>query len=258
MNKNSSSRAAIQRRADYLPNTLQEEFIVPLLKTAIESHLTNLELSSPKENRGILKVLDAGCGRQPFRHFFATPVFQYYSLDVQNHKDTHLDYVGALDAELPPELMAAGPYDFILCTEVLEHVADWDSAFSNLSHILALDGEILLTCPHFYPLHEQPHDYWRPTRHAIAHFAKLHGLEIHKFEALGSSWDILGTLLANQSLRACNSHYSTRLWTKVTRLARSVLIKLLTSRRLQSKVKDTNLLYISNFAILRRISSSDS
>ena len=89
--------------------------------------------------------------------------FDYTGADVQQNKAATVDFVAAIDQPLPPQLAGAGPFDFIVCTEVLEHVADWEMAFRNLRSLLAPGGRLLITCPHFYPLHETPHDYWRPT-----------------------------------------------------------------------------------------------
>ena len=246
-------RSSAKRRPNYVPAGPQEAFIVPLLKNAIESRLESLTETAGGSKGRRLRVLDAGCGRKPFRHFFEDAVFDYYSFDVQSHPDEVIDFNGALDSELPTSLIEAEPFDFILCTEVLEHVADWDKAYSNFSQLLASGGKILITAPHFYPLHEEPYDFWRPTRHAIVFFAKRHGLELHEFVALGDSFDILGTLLARQELRARENHcFWDRQCAKVARLVKEWLRKLLTSRHLQKHVVDVGSLYISNLAILQK------
>lgn len=201
--ENSNFRSdQIKRRGDYNPSGPQEAFIVPLLKEAIETRLEKLSsrLSDSQDKK--LRVLDVGCGRQPFRDFFPISLFDYRSFDVQNHDGQPLDFVGPIDGELPDDLASEEPFDFILCTEVLEHVADWNKAFQNFAQLLAPGGELLLTAPFFYPLHEQPYDYWRPTPFAIKFFAKKHGLEVFENESLGSSLDIVGTLLARQELVA--------------------------------------------------------
>ena len=252
-NNNEPERAGCERRPDYVPTSPQEAFIVPVLKQAIESRLKSLAASGGESKGPRLRVLDAGCGRKPFRHFFDESAFDYNSFDVQTHADDSLDFIGPLDAELPSELADAEPFDFILCTEVLEHVADWDKAYSNFSSLLAPGGEILVTAPHFYPLHEEPYDFWRPTRYAIAFYAERHGLELHEFEALGDSFDILGTMLARQELRA-KDHYRfwDRQYAKVARVVQEGLRRLLTSRHLQKHVVDLGPLYISNLAVLRK------
>jgi SAM-dependent methyltransferase len=251
-NKHNAKRSGAKRRPDYVPAGPQEAFIVPVLKKAIESRLKALASSAGGAKGRRLRVLDVGCGSKPFRHFFEEPRFDYYSFDVQAQADDSLDFIGPLDAELPGQLVEAEPFDFILCTEVLEHVADWDKAYRNFALLLAPNGEILLTAPHFYPLHEEPYDFWRPTRYAFAYFAERHGLEVQDFEALGDSFDVLGTLLAKQNIRA-REHlcFWDRQYAKVVRFAQEKLRKLLISRYLQNHVVDHGSLYISNLVILK-------
>ena len=52
-----------------------------------------------------------------------------------------------------------------------------------------------MTCPMFYPLHEEPYDFWRPTLHALDYFARRAGLRVVERQGAGDAWDILGTLL---------------------------------------------------------------
>lgn len=255
MSEHSHDRSKVTRRADYVPTGPQEAFIVPLLKGAIESHIDEMISHASHTSDKVIRVLDSGCGRQPFRSFFEGSNFKYHSFDVQSHEDTKLDFIGALDSDLPQELLAEPLFDMILCTEVLEHVADWDKAFHNLSRLLSTKGEILLTCPYFYPLHEEPYDFWRPTGHAIRFYAQRHGMRVHDFKALGDSWDVLGTLLARQKLKARQYQLIPRVCAKAARIVRALLLKLLTSRLLQNQVIDTGNLYMSNLAILRKTDS---
>jgi SAM-dependent methyltransferase len=179
------------RRADYLPGSPPEEFIVPLVRERIEAALLADLPSAPRV------VLDFGCGRQPFRRLLEGPASVYVSADVTQTPEGAVDVIAAIDAPLPKELLARSPFDFILCTEVLEHVADWASAFANIAVLLKPGGRVLLTCPHFFRLHEEPYDFWRPTLHALKHYANAHSLKVVRQEAAGDGWDVLGTLLAS-------------------------------------------------------------
>ena len=58
-------------------------------------------------------------------------------------------------------------YDVIICMSVLEHVFDYQQAIRNLHTALKPEGSLLVSLPVFYPLHDEPHDYWRFTEHAI-------------------------------------------------------------------------------------------
>ncbi len=60
--------------------------------------------------------------------------------------------IACIDEPLPAELLNQGPFQFVLCTEVLEHVADWPMAFKNLASLMSSGGHLLITCPFFYPV----------------------------------------------------------------------------------------------------------
>lgn len=55
----------------------------------------------------------------------------------------HEDFAGSVTA-LP---FAAGSFQFCLCTEVMEHVADDEKGFSELARVLAPRGLLLITTP---------------------------------------------------------------------------------------------------------------
>ena len=59
-----NGRPEIERRPDYLPRSPQEEFIVPLLKVAIEVQIDRL--LSPGQSRMRRESLTQGAGRSHF------------------------------------------------------------------------------------------------------------------------------------------------------------------------------------------------
>lgn len=187
------ARPHLDERADYVPRAAPERFIVPLLAREIGSRLRG---SMPAVSPGD-RALDVGCGRQPFRRELERAGLRYVGLDTQQNADCPVDVVAAIDRPAPPELLALAPFRFILCTEVLEHVADWEGAFENFGRLLGPGGRVLITAPHVYPLHEVPYDFWRPTTFALEYFARRHGLRVVEAARLGTGWDVLGTVLAS-------------------------------------------------------------
>lgn len=178
------------RKKEYVPQCPQEEFIVPLLKESIETNIRYII-----EQNNIKKVLDVGAGSMPFKNFVENLNVNYYSLDPNENQNPN--FIGEIDGDISEVIKKNGKYDFIICTEVLEHVANWDKAFKNLFDLLSEDGFILLTAPHFYSLHEVPYDFWRPTPYAFSYFAEKNNLKVLKIDLIGSFWDMLGTLIAN-------------------------------------------------------------
>lgn len=58
-------------------------------------------------------------------------------------------------------------YDIILCLNVLEHVFEYEKAINKIWTALRPRGTALISVPTFYPLHDEPGDYWRFTEHAL-------------------------------------------------------------------------------------------
>jgi SAM-dependent methyltransferase len=58
-------------------------------------------------------------------------------------------------------------FDIIICMNVLEHVFSYEVAIKNIRRALKPHGTAIFFLPAFYPLHDQPHDYWRFTEYSI-------------------------------------------------------------------------------------------
>lgn len=242
---------AIGQRATYdqRPGTA-DAFIVPVLRDAIERAIAECGASSPAGSR----VLDLGCGRQPFRALLERQGYHYTSCDVMQNADGTVDHLCAIDGVLPPSLTSLGPFELLLCTEVLEHVADWTSAFAHVAALAAPGGRVIFTCPHVYPLHEEPYDFWRPTPYALYHFAAAHGFIVDRFEPAGDGWDVLGTVLG--SLRVTGRP---GIVGRIARLGacavKRLVLEALRRGTVRAWVGAGGPWYLSNVAILRRCQS---
>jgi|SRR5215472_16690541 len=71
--------------------------------------------------------------------------------DVDVFSDAH---------ELPFD---SGVFDCVLCTEVLEHLADPARALSEIHRVLRNGGRAFLTTPFQYQAHQRPFDFFRFT-----------------------------------------------------------------------------------------------
>lgn len=242
------STRTTQHRERYVPAWGPEQFIVPLLDGRIR------ELFSRYGSRpaSAARALDVGCGAQPFRSMIESTGYSYASVDVVQNANGNVDFIGAIDEPLPVALASEAPYDFLLCTEVLEHVVDWPMAFANLTRLLAPDGRLLATCPHFYPLHEVPYDFWRPTPFALRHFAAKNDLEVEVLEQGGGPWEVLGTLLGEAHAYPSTRRFSDRCLAWLGRQARRALLRVLQSGWLPSRVELRGPYYLSNVAVFRK------
>lgn len=245
-----SNRPVLVEKQSYNTTLPVEHFIVQLLKSQIESTLEALPAQAG------YKVLDLGCGGQPFRYLFEKKFHTYVSADAQNPLGI-VDHVIEIDKELPEAMLQSGPFDFILCTEVMEHIADWEMAFKNFSRMLNPGGRILITCPFFYILHEQPYDFWRATPYVLKHYAQRHNLKEIRMEMLGDTWDVLGTVLgaSYNDVYVIKGGFTAKIVRKVFESLLRSFFKILKNGWLQSLISLDNKyhpIYLSNFALLEK------
>ncbi|QDU87234.1 Methyltransferase domain protein [Pirellulimonas nuda] len=240
----------VYRRSDYSAGVRRPDcFIVPLLRREIEQTLESLSTAGPKQ-----RLLDVGCGEQPFRPLAQRLGFHYASFDVLQNIRGDVDELGTIDGDLPASLSARGPFDLLLCTEVFEHVADWKAAFANLYSLLAVGGRVLMTCPFVYRLHEQPYDFWRATPHAIAWHAQHAGLTVERIEQLGGGREALGTMLASVTFKPATRGPLSWMVTGAARLLKHASHEALRSGWMTRFTEPSGggLIYQSNLAVLRR------
>ena len=236
------------RRADYEVAPPQDMFIVSLLNENINEILSTYAKSGKTQPC----VLDVGCGSQPFRKNLEMLGYKYTSLDAEQNQERTVDIVCLIDKSLPSEIAHCEKFDFILCTEVMEHVADWHTAFSNLVQLLAPEGRLFITCPYIYQLHEEPYDYWRPTPYAFQYFAEKYQLKIICQSNAGDAWDVLGTVLANFQTEPATDQLPHRILNKLVSKGHQILLNMLLSGRLQNSIKVKSKLYQSNIVVFEK------
>lgn len=114
-----------------------------------------------KSARG--KVVDVGCGAQPYRSLLS-PGVEYVGLDIVEANE-HFGYEAPdtlhFDGKQWPA--AAKEAQLVLCTEVLEHTLDPRAFLREAFGALTPGGHLLLTVPFAARWHFIPYDYWRFT-----------------------------------------------------------------------------------------------
>lgn len=198
------------------------------------------------------RVIDIGCGEQPLRKLVESEGATYVGFDVEQNAQASVAIIGFIDRGLPvPWPDAHHVYDVVLCTEVLEHVADWDIAFMNLRSLVAPRGRVILTVPFVFPLHMEPLDYFRATPHTIERLAGRHHFAIDELLKLGNARDVIATALDDVSILPNQPTWVPRVAAKVLRTGRKSLVKLIQRDALWSLVQVNSNMYLSNAVVLR-------
>ena len=134
---------------------------------------------------------DAGSGDAPYRELFAH--CDYVTADWENSPHASApaaNIVGSLK-EMP---VADGSFDAVLCTQVLEHVADPIEVLRELHRIIRPGGRLYLTVPLVGELHEEPYDFFRYTPYGLGHLLTTAGFAVDSLSARNSYFTTLGSL----------------------------------------------------------------
>lgn len=107
------------------------------------------------------RLLDIGCGAKPYR-VLATGVGDYVGADIAPGPE--VDHVLVPGQPLP---LQDASVDAVLCTQVLEHVRDFDQLWREVLRVLRPGGRLILTIPFMFNEHGSPHDYRRLSRHGL-------------------------------------------------------------------------------------------
>ncbi len=124
-------------------------------------------------------TLDLGAQAGPYAAHFPRRV----GLDL--HHAPGIDVVG--DARALP--IRDNVFEVLLCTEMLEHVTEPQTAIDEMYRVLEPGGLLVLTTRFLLPIHDAPHDYFRFTKYGLRHLLK-------RFEIveLQEETDSVGTL----------------------------------------------------------------
>ena len=137
------------------------------------------------------KILDIGAERCPFKHYFQK--MSYFSLDIKQNKDKTIDFIGDLNQGLPE--IKDKSFDYILCTQVLEHIRRPEKAFQEFSRILKKGGRLFLTTHMCYDEHMVPNDYFRFTRYGLKYLGESNGFFLEHIKAQGGIFQVIARIV---------------------------------------------------------------
>lgn len=123
------------------------------------------------EGAGVL--VDLGCGEMPYRPLFAPRVSRYIGADLPRNPqaDVSLDESGRAD-------IADASADWVLSSQVLEHVPSPTDYLAEAHRLLKSGGTLLLSTHGYWMYHPDPTDYWRWTRDGLVRQIEAAGFEV--------------------------------------------------------------------------------
>lgn len=139
-------------------------------------------------------LVDVGCGDVPYYYIYKDIVTDNICIDWES-ADTvkFLDHVVDLNNGIIP--LNSNSADTVLCTDVLEHISNPESLFSEMTRVLNINGKLILTVPFMYWIHTAPHDYHRYTKFKLQDFCNKNGLDVLSLEEYGGLPEIIYDLI---------------------------------------------------------------
>jgi ubiquinone/menaquinone biosynthesis C-methylase UbiE len=117
-------------------------------------------------------LLDLGCGDSPYRFLVNEQTTKYHGIDI--HESSKFDYVRSdifhFDGQKIP--FEDKYFDIIICTEVLEHVLEYQTLTNEVYRVLKPGGSALFSIPWSARYHYVPYDFFRFTPSALEHVFK--------------------------------------------------------------------------------------
>jgi glycosyltransferase involved in cell wall biosynthesis/SAM-dependent methyltransferase len=133
-------------------------------------------------------LIDLGSGYSPYRPLFSNAK-KYVAIDLARDRNSHV----VADVQALP--IASEVADSVVCTEVLEHVADADRVIEEVIRILKPGGNVLVTAPMSWNLHYEPYDFRRYTSYGLWQLLDRYGLEIMETRRIGGLFSLVGSRL---------------------------------------------------------------
>lgn len=93
--------------------------------------------------------------------------------------------------------------DTVLLLNVLEHVLNAEAALSEIARVLKPNGTLILEVPYLYPLHDEPWDFRRLTRHGLMQLLTNNHLTLTVFQASGKPIETSCLLMNIAISKAC-------------------------------------------------------
>lgn len=131
------------------------------------------------------RIIDIGAGSCQYKNYFKKA--KYFSQDIINNKKKSINFV--CEAKSIP--VENNSFDYILCTQVLEHLSEPHLVIKEFFRILKKGGGVFLTTHMAFEEHMIPADYFRFTRYGLRYLAESNGFKVEKIEPQGGRFIVL-------------------------------------------------------------------
>lgn len=137
------------------------------------------------------RILDVGCGQQPYRGLFEDRCKEYIGCDLSPKLE------GIIACPADKLIFTSGSFDAVVCFQVLEHVREPWRVMEECKRVLKPGGILMVTAPFIFSYHASPQDFYRFTHEGLQYLAERCGFEVTWIEGQCTSLPTLCLLLNN-------------------------------------------------------------
>jgi SAM-dependent methyltransferase len=154
------------------------------------------------------RLLDVGCGSRPFADLLDAHSDRSLGIEIDAERygrpsssaEGMIACGGNRQPGRLPDAWASGlrlpfrdaSFDTAVSFQVLEHVPQPARMLVEIRRVLKPEGVLVLTAPHIWGIHEEPHDYYRFTPYGLRYLAEAAGLEVDSVIPLAGFWVTMG------------------------------------------------------------------
>jgi SAM-dependent methyltransferase len=130
------------------------------------------------------KVFDIGCGNKPYEKLFEGKIDSYQGCDIVQSSLNRVDVI----CEATQIPIVSNSFNTIISTQVMEHINAPEAMLSEANRLLEDGGNIILSIPFCWELHEEPFDFFRYSKYGLQAMLERNGFEIISIKANGGKW----------------------------------------------------------------------
>jgi SAM-dependent methyltransferase len=135
-------------------------------------------------------LLDIGCGNKPYEKAL-TNITSYTGVDIIQSSDSKVDILCPAN-NIP---LNSSTFDTVISTQTIEHVEDHQGLVNEAFRLLTPSGYFILSGPLYWPLHEEPYDFFRFTKYGFKYILENAGFKIVEIKSNGGKWSVAGQAL---------------------------------------------------------------
>lgn len=125
-------------------------------------------------------VMDVGGGKNAAYQELIKGEHTFVSINI---KEAALpDHIVDIEKKFPFEDQT---FDNAICLNVLEHVYEFENAFSEQVRCVKIGGKLVIAVPFMHHIHASPDDFLRYTESALRRMTNKYGCEVESLTTLG-------------------------------------------------------------------------